>query len=125
MLTSVSADTPATRKICGFCAHSARRSICWKKFVCTSFGTKPDYSGFERSSRTPRNHNEHVDILQQIQRKMTVSEANILQKRWGIRYSKLVKLPYFDIVCFHVIDPMHNLLLGTAKKRCQFGRRKR
>ena len=47
---------------------------------------------------------------------MTVSEANILQKRWGIRYSKLVKLPYFDIVCFHVIDPMHHLLLGTAKK---------
>ncbi len=27
----------------------------------------------------------------------------------------LLELPYYDIVRCHVIDPMHNLLLGTAK----------
>ena len=27
----------------------------------------------------------------------------------------LLKLPYFDPIRVHVIDPMHNLLLGTAK----------
>ena len=27
-----------------------------------------------------------------------------------------MELPYFDVVKFHIIDPMHNLYLGTAKK---------
>lgn len=29
--------------------------------------------------------------------------------------SEFSKLPYFDPIEFHVVDPMHNLLLGTAK----------
>ena len=32
-----------------------------------------------------------------------------------LRYSILSELCYFDCVRFHIIDPMHNLLLGTAK----------
>lgn len=32
-----------------------------------------------------------------------------------MRYSILLELPYLDIVRNHIIDPMHNLLLGTAK----------
>ena len=31
------------------------------------------------------------------------------------RYSLLIQLPYFNIVRMHVIDLMHNLLLGTPK----------
>ena len=34
---------------------------------------------------------------------------------YGVHYSALCKLNYFDCVRFHVIDPMHNLFLGTAK----------
>lgn len=37
------------------------------------------------------------------------------QNENGVRYSELLRLPYFDIVEYHVIDPMHNLLLGTGK----------
>ena len=33
----------------------------------------------------------------------------------GARYSVLSQLPYYDAVRFALIDPMHNLLLGTAK----------
>lgn len=33
----------------------------------------------------------------------------------GVCYSILLELPYFDPIRFHVIDPMHNLLLGSAK----------
>ena len=32
-----------------------------------------------------------------------------------MRYSELLRLPYFDIIEFHIDDPMHNLLLETAK----------
>ena len=34
----------------------------------------------------------------------------------SVRYSALLILPYFDIVRMYVVDPMHNLLLGTAKR---------
>ena len=39
-----------------------------------------------------------------------------LEKQYGLRYSILLTLPYFDIVRYHTIDPMHNIFLGIAKK---------
>ena len=45
----------------------------------------------------------------------TASQYHEVEKKYGVRYSVLLKLPYFDIVEYHVIDPMHNLLLGTGK----------
>ena len=38
-----------------------------------------------------------------------------IESRLGIRYSDLLRLPYFDVIRYHLIDPMHNLFLGTAK----------
>ena len=37
------------------------------------------------------------------------------RKKWSVRYSELLRLPYFDIVRYHCLDVMHNLMLGTAK----------
>ena len=47
--------------------------------------------------------------------KKTAREKGELQNHWGVRYSELLRLPYCDIDRHHSIDPMHNLLLGTAK----------
>ena len=117
MLTSISADIPATRKLCGFMSHSARRgcSKCLKEFECLEFGSKPDYSGFDRSAWSPRCHDSHMHILKQIMQSKSSLEKKELQRTWGVRYSELIRLPYLDLVRFHVVDPMHNLLLGTAK----------
>ena len=38
-----------------------------------------------------------------------------LEVKYGMRYSALVDLPLYDSIRFATIDPMHNLLLGTAK----------
>ena len=93
MLTSISADIPATRKLCGFMSHSARRgcSKCLKEFECLEFGSKPDYSGFDRSAWSPRCHDFHMHILKQIimQSKSSL-EKKELQRTWGIRYSELI-----------------------------------
>ncbi len=35
-----------------------------------------------------------------------------MESKYGVRYSIL---PYFDPIKFTVIDPMHNLFLGTGK----------
>ena len=33
-------------------------------------------------------------------------------KKEGMHFSQLSRLPYFDLVCGIIIDPMHNLILG-------------
>ena len=37
-----------------------------------------------------------------------------IERNHGCRYSIIIELPYYDIICMCIIDPMHNLLLGTA-----------
>jgi len=46
----------------------------------------------------------------------TAEQQKSLEREHGCRYSVLIELPYYDIIRFNVIDPMHNLLLGTAKR---------
>ena len=38
-----------------------------------------------------------------------------MECKFGCRYSVLLDLPYFDPIRMHVIDPMHNLFLGSGK----------
>ena len=45
----------------------------------------------------------------------TATQHREIERKYGVRYSELLRLPYFDIVEYHVVDPMHNLLLGTGK----------
>ena len=86
-----------------------------KEFPCDRFGTKSDYSGHNRDdwqSRTPEEHLLHVS---EVMSANTASKRDELEKKYGVRYSEFLRLPYFDRVQCHVIVPMHNLLLGTAK----------
>ena len=45
----------------------------------------------------------------------TRSQQYKLERESGVRYSVLIELPYFDAPRMCIVDPMHNLLLGTAK----------
>ena len=111
-----SADLPAVRKLCGFKGHSAHRgcSKCFKYFP-SSFGEKTDYSGFERDLWPPRHNRSHRIHAEMVRRASTQSKHDELAKKYGIYYSCLLQLEYFDAVRFTSIDPMHNLFLGTAK----------
>ena len=115
-LLCVASDIPATRKICGFKSHAANLacSKCKKLFIGT-IGNK-DYSGFNRGSwpqRTKESHNRCSKELRDCTNKAKHEE---LSKKYGTYYSVLTKLEYFDAVKFHVVDPMHNLFLGIAKR---------
>ena len=57
-LLCVSCDLPATRKVCGFTSFSSLQgcSKCMKKFTCEVFGTKSDYSGYEKETWEMRTH---------------------------------------------------------------------
>ena len=45
----------------------------------------------------------------------TLSERKEIEQEHGVRYSELTKLPYYDPIRSHLIDPMNCLLLGVAK----------
>ena len=116
-LICVMCDIPATRKVCGFAGHSACYgcSKCLKKFPSDVFPNKLDYSGYDRESWEPRTPvNYKIQAEQYMKAKTKAAQQEVLSE-CGVRFSILTQLPYFDIVRMHVVDPMHNLLLGTSK----------
>ncbi|XP_035697293.1 uncharacterized protein LOC118430485 isoform X2 [Branchiostoma floridae] len=116
-LVCLSSDIPAARKCGGFVGHSALRgcSKCLKTFTRARFTTKADYSGFDRTAWTPRVHADHVRYAKLGRRAKTKAERKRMEDLYGARWSELFRLTYFDSCKYVVIDPMHNLLLGTAK----------
>ena len=116
-LLCVAADIPATRKICGFVRHSASRacSKCFK-FFQGGFREKKDFSGFsDRLSWPERNGLTHERNYEKLLTAKSKADYTRLSRMYGVHLSALTKLEYFDCVRFHIIDPMHNLFLGTAK----------
>ena len=77
-------------------------------------GDHTNYSGYDFESwecRTGQTHKEHA-ILEKSGK--TPTERKELSSKYGARFSELHRLPYFDPVRMHTVDPMHNLFLGTA-----------
>ena len=46
----------------------------------------------------------------------TLADRDRIEHDHEIRFTELLRLPYFDTPCFSVIDPLHNILLGTPKR---------
>ena len=79
-------------------------------------GEPCDYSGYDRNNWTPRTSEHHRHFSLKYKEANTRKERGIIEHQTGVRYSILTELPYFDCVRLHVVDPMHNLLLGTSKR---------
>lgn len=116
-LLCVGCDIPAARKVCGFLGHSAFLgcSKCLAEFPTKKFGEKPDYSNFSKDSWTERSGIEHKSTALKYKQCNTKAQQKEIERESGVRYSVLVELPYFNAPRMCIVDPMHNLLLGTAK----------
>lgn len=114
-LIAVGCDLPAARKIAGFFSYTANKgcSRCYCEFS-HGFGDN-DYSGFDRSLWPPRSNEQHRKNVAELQAIHTKTNREKKESEFGCRYSTLLKLTYFDPVKMLLIDPMHNLFLGTAK----------
>ena len=117
VLSCVSCDIPATRKVCGFYGFNALKgcSKCLKDFPTENFGCKPDYSGYDVNEWISRDNKTQTSIALKSKDAITASSALKIERTYGARYSELQRLSYFNVVRYHVIDPMHNLFLGIAK----------
>ena len=78
-------------------------------------GEKADFNGSDRTLWPPRNIETHRKHAPEYKSAHTKEEQKEIECNYGCRYSILQELPYYDIIRFCVIDPMHNLLLGTGK----------
>ena len=118
VLGCVACDIPASRKVSGFIGHSARLgcSRCKKEFKYDKQTGKMDYSGFDRSNWPQRTNHQHRKDVETVLACKTKTAREQKESELGCRYSALLDLPYFDPVRMTVIDPMHNLFLGTAKR---------
>ena len=116
-LLCAACDIPAARKTCGFVGHSAYHgcSKCLVAFPTAEFGEKPDYSNFNRMQWKPRTNDSHRSKALEHRQCNTQTKQKVIEREHGLRYSILLELPYFDAPRMCIIDPMHNLLLGTAK----------
>lgn len=115
-LLGVACDLPAARKVCGFLSFSANLgcSRCYQQFS-RGFGNRNCYDDFNRSEwelRTNARHRSDVDNLRNCSSKSQLSEK---ESSLGCRYTALLDLPYYRPIEMTLIDPMHNLFLGTAK----------
>lgn len=106
-------DLPAARKINGFASihHTQMCAMCH----CTrqkhdswndSFATL----GTRRTNEEIRNSAQlYLDAADEKERNEAVHKS-------GIRWSELLRLPYFNPSCFVVVDAMHNLFLGLVQE---------
>ena len=115
VLLCVTSDIPAGRKVCGFLGHGAHNgcSKCLKQF-CSSIGNI-DYSGFDRASWPVRTVAGHRTAVNRIMKCYTKASRQKVESETGFQNTALLKLPYFDTCRMLLIDPMHNLYLGSAK----------
>ena len=111
----VACHLPAGRKMCGFLGHNARLgcSRCYKEFP-GSVGSM-DFSGFDVHAWPKRTGDDHRATARTLKNFKTVAEEETKESEKGCRYSVLLQLPYFDAPRMLIVDPMHNLFLGTAK----------
>ena len=110
-LSCVACDIPASRKVCGFVGHNARLGCnkCLKEFK------DMDFSGFDRDNWQLRSNHSHREQCIKLLKETSKTKLQKAESLYGVRNSVLLALPYFDPITFTVIDPMHNLFLGTGK----------
>ena len=92
-----------------------RHSSTQQTPISVGNGDGLDFSGFDRENWQPRNSCEHKCSAKQTLEETSPTAQQKLCSELGARYSVLQELEYFDCIRSFVVDPMHNLYLGTAK----------
>ena len=109
-------DIPATAKIGGFVGHASKHA-CWKcskVFPYDPSLKRVSFSGVQLAP--PRDHDTHKQNALKTLTAVTPTQRHELELGTGSRFTQLMYLPYYDCVRFSIIDPMHNMFLGTTKR---------
>ena len=111
-LILVICDLLATRKTIGYaaCLHERFCNMCH----CTRSGQGYGHTDWSAWSR--RTNEEWREAAAEYKTCRNKDEEDTKFDNTGVRWSELLRLPYFDIARCVVVDPMHNLFLGLIKE---------
>ena len=114
-LILVSCDIPAARKICGHVSALVLCHRCEKK--ANYENRQHNFAGMDNMNEwfVSRDSAEHRQNALGWRRCNSKAARERFVKQNGVRWSELLRLPYFDPIKFIVVDPMHCLFLGIAR----------
>jgi hypothetical protein len=111
-LVAVICDLPAARHVGGFAAHSHNHfcSICHCTRTSEGYGNLNSHSWVRRTDADCRSSAAQYYAADDEKSRQAFFDSS------GIRWSELLRLPYFDMGRCIVVDAMHNLFLGLIKE---------
>ncbi|OBZ77594.1 hypothetical protein A0H81_02219 [Grifola frondosa] len=103
-------DVPATRQVAGLGSHN-------HTYFCSSCRLRSEeIENLEPSTWPPRDLEFHRRSAEEWRTAESVAEREAaFERNGGIRYSELLRLPYWDPTRYVMIDSMHDLYLGIIK----------
>ncbi|GBB85073.1 hypothetical protein RclHR1_11640011, partial [Rhizophagus clarus] len=110
-LIIASCDIPGIRKLCEHISALASCHRCEKRANNRNFGGMADMSDWF----IIKDPVEHYQKALEWRRCKSNAERKRFVKVNGVRWSEILRLLYFDLIQFVVIDLMHCLFLGIAK----------
>lgn len=111
VLIAVICDLPAARKTAGFAA-SSHEHFC---AICHCTRRREGYGSTDISTWQWRSNNECRAQATSFLNAPDEKTRQAIFDASGVRWSELLRLPYFDPTQFVVVDSMHNLFLGLIK----------
>ena len=106
-IVCVICDLPAARKTAGFASYSHNHFCA----ICECTLKENGYDNLDIGSWRRQTNRDCRQSAKHYRRAGAECREKIVEHT-GVRWSQLLRLPYFDPARFVVIDPMHNLLLG-------------
>lgn len=113
MLGPLVCDLPAARQMAGFASH-AHTYFC---SVCKLH--RHDMESLDNRLFKPRKDKEHREQAKAWLNAPTVADRNDLFAKNGVRWSELLRLPYWKPILHTVINTMHTLFLGLLRRHCR------
>ena len=108
-------DIPAARKLCGHISALAGCHRCYKR--ANIVGRKLNYGGFDDMSewfqdRDLEEHRTNAEVWRHCKSK---DKRRNHVSTTLVRWSEMLRLPYFNPIRHLIVDPMHCLFLGIAR----------
>jgi hypothetical protein len=114
-LILISCDIPAARKVCGHVSALVSCHRCKKK--ANYIDNQHNFGGMKNMNEWFVSRDSAIYLRNAIEWRRCSSNA--ARKRFvnenHVRWSELLRLPYFDPIRHLVVDPMHCLFLGIGK----------
>ncbi|KAG8902757.1 hypothetical protein FRB99_004148 [Tulasnella sp. 403] len=106
-------DLDACRALAGFTSH-AHTFFC--SYCYLTLGEIDNHDPESWPERSCKIHRQHAALWKHAS---TQQERDAITKEHGVRWAKILDLPYFDPVRHVALCVAHNMLLGNAKRHCR------